>query len=124
MWSLQLFRHRSRSAGVSAYWSHRSGLSLRLADSLLRWRRGRRFIGHGEHLSVTQIHPLHLLTVEGARPSASKHGKLISALVYCTVTVDSLRDGQSRTMSVISRNQLRRGPRAEAAERRVIGRRE
>jgi len=85
---------------------------------------GRGFIGHGEHLSVMRIHPLHLLTVEGACASASEYRKLIPALVDRAVPVDSLRDSQRGTRRLISRNQPRRGPRAEATERRVVGRRE
>src|SRR6266404_5484370 len=79
-------------------------------------RVGGRGIGNAVELAAAEIKGVGLSAVERAGTSAAEDGELVAGLVDGTITIDALRNGESRTAGMRGGDKFGSGARAKAGE--------
>src|SRR5437870_8011936 len=75
-----------------------------------------RVAGHGVHLAVSHIQPLHFIQPERARAAAAEDCELIAAFVDGAVAIQTLRECDRFALRLISCDQLGLWRRTESPE--------
>ena len=93
-----------------------SGGEEREKEGEVGLRVGGRGIGNAVELAAAEIKGVGLSAVERAGTSAAEDGELVAGLVDGTITIDALRNGESRTAGMRGGDKFGSGARAKAGE--------